>query len=106
MLAILAYLTFQLLYDPVANSLVDVANLLPRRKRIGNFNVVFQGLCIAKRVPGETFESPLGNPAAIFIGLEASTSSGGFQSYVGVNATSVHKPEFCSCFFLETCLSL
>jgi hypothetical protein len=68
---------------------------------------LFSKACASlKRVPGETFESPLGNPAAVFIGLEASTSSGGFQSYVGVNATSVHKPEFCSCFFLETCLSL
>ncbi|MET0778136.1 MAG: hypothetical protein ABWZ65_21940, partial [Pseudomonas mandelii] len=51
MLAILAHLTFQLLYDPVANSLVDVANLLPRRKRIGNFSVVFQGLSIGKKSP-------------------------------------------------------
>ncbi|MFJ7282976.1 hypothetical protein [Pseudomonas sp. NPDC099000] len=51
MLAILAYLTFQLLYDGVANGWVDVANLLPRRKRIGNFSVVFQGLSIGKKSP-------------------------------------------------------
>jgi hypothetical protein len=51
MLAILAHLTLQLLYDPVANSLVDVANLEPRRNRTGNFNVVFQGLCVGKKSP-------------------------------------------------------
>jgi hypothetical protein len=51
MLAILAYLTFQLLYDPVANSLVDVANLQPQCKRTGNFNVVFRGLNIGKKSP-------------------------------------------------------
>jgi hypothetical protein len=69
--------------------------------------VLFSKACASvKRVPGETFESPLGNPATVFICLGASTSSGGFQGDVGVNATSVHKPEFCSCFFLKACLSL
>jgi hypothetical protein len=57
-----------------------------------------------KRVPGETFESPSGNPAAVFICLEASTSSGGDQGDMGVNATSVHKSEFCCHFFLTACL--
>jgi hypothetical protein len=45
-LAILAYLTFQLLYDPVANGLVDVANLQPQCNRNGNYSAVFQGLSI------------------------------------------------------------
>ncbi|CAI8994072.1 hypothetical protein EMIT0P12_80319 [Pseudomonas sp. IT-P12] len=46
LLAILAYLTFQLLYDPVANGLVDVANLQPQCNRNGNYSAVFQGLSI------------------------------------------------------------
>jgi hypothetical protein len=69
--------------------------------------MLFSKACASvKRVPGETFESPSGNPAAVFICLEASTSSGGFQGDVGVNATSVHKLQMCSCFFLKACLSL
>jgi hypothetical protein len=60
----------------------------------------FWVLASVKRVPGETFESPSGNPAAVFICLKASTSSGALIDDVGVNATSVHKPENCSCFFL------
>jgi len=49
MLAILAYLTFQLLYDLVVNCWVDVANLQPRRKRTHHFIVVFQGLNFGKK---------------------------------------------------------
>jgi len=41
-LAILAYLTFRLLYDPVANSEVDVANFQLQRNRADNFNAVFR----------------------------------------------------------------
>jgi len=60
MLAILAYLTFQLLYDPVANGLVDVANLRPRRNRVDNFNAVSLSLSVGKKSPGETLETPSG----------------------------------------------
>ncbi|MGE8149322.1 hypothetical protein ACQKP7_29695, partial [Pseudomonas frederiksbergensis] len=42
---------FQLLYDPVANGLVDVANSLPQCKRIDNFSVVFQALSTGKKSP-------------------------------------------------------
>ena len=49
MLAILAHLTFQLLYDLVANGLVDVANLQPRCNRTDNFSAVFQGLSTGKK---------------------------------------------------------
>jgi hypothetical protein len=51
MLAILAYLTVQLLYDRVANGSVDVANLQPGRNWIDNFSVVFLGLSIGKKSP-------------------------------------------------------
>ncbi|CAI8703243.1 hypothetical protein EMIT0194MI4_100079 [Pseudomonas sp. IT-194MI4] len=49
LLAILAHLTFQLLYDPVANGWVDVANSQSRRNRTDNFSAVFQGLSIGKK---------------------------------------------------------
>jgi hypothetical protein len=51
LLAILAYPSFRLLYDPVANSSLDVANLQRQCKRAGNFNVVFQGLNFGKKSP-------------------------------------------------------
>jgi hypothetical protein len=51
MLAILANLTFALLYDPVANGLVDVANLQPQCKWIDDFSIVFPGLSIGKKSP-------------------------------------------------------
>lgn len=107
MLAILADLTFQLLYDPVANGGVDVANSQSRRNRTDNFNVVFHDLSIGKK---ESLVLHLnlhsGNPATVFIGLKASTSSGALIDDTGVNATSVHKSEFCCCFFSKACLLL
>jgi hypothetical protein len=66
----------------------------------------FWDLASVKRVPGETFESPSGNPATVFICLKAPASSGALIGHMGVNATSVLKPEIRGGFFLSACLSL
>jgi len=57
-----------------------------------------------KRVPGETFESPSGYPATVFLGLKAARFPRCLIDDVGVNATSVHKSEFRWHFFLKSCL--
>jgi hypothetical protein len=45
-----AHLTFQLLYDPVANGLLDVANLQPRATGRTTL-MLFLGLSIGKKSP-------------------------------------------------------
>jgi hypothetical protein len=57
-----------------------------------------------KRVPGETFESPSGYPATVFLGLKAARFPRCLIDDVGNNATSVHKSELHRCFFLTGCL--
>jgi hypothetical protein len=100
MLAILAIPTFQLLYDGVANGVVDVANSQYRRSRTDNFLAVYGPFCIGKKESlGKTLESPSGNPATVLMGLKASTSSGALIVHMGTNATSVHKPHFCCGYF-------
>ena len=70
MLAILANPTFQLLYERVANGLVDVANLQSKCNGTDNFSAVLQSLSIGKKESlGKTLESPSGNPATVFMGL-------------------------------------
>jgi hypothetical protein len=54
-----------------------------------------------KRVPGETFESPSGYPATVLVCLKVPHFQRCLIDDVGVNATSVHKPEFCFGFFSE-----
>jgi hypothetical protein len=49
MLAILANLTFRLLYDTVADGVVDVANPQYRRSRTDNFLAVSGPFCIGKK---------------------------------------------------------
>lgn len=49
MLAILANLTFHLLYDAVADGFVEVANSQYRCNRVYNFLAVFLAFCIAKK---------------------------------------------------------
>jgi len=65
-LAILAYPSFRLLYDPVANSSVDVANLQRQCKRAGNFKVVFQGLNFGKKCPWWNVWISIGQPCRCF----------------------------------------
>jgi hypothetical protein len=51
MLAILANLTFQLLYDVVADGVVDVANPQYRRSRTDNFLAVYGPFASVKKSP-------------------------------------------------------
>jgi hypothetical protein len=57
-LAILAYLTFRLLYGPVAKCAVEVVISQIFCLRTDNFNVVFQGFNIRKRNPCLALEAP------------------------------------------------
>ncbi|WP_185076637.1 hypothetical protein [Pseudomonas frederiksbergensis] len=73
----------------------------PNATGLTTLALFFWDLASVKRVPGETFESPSGNPAAVFICLKAPTSRGALTGDMGVNATSVLKKEFCGRFFLK-----
>jgi len=102
MLAILAYLTFRLLYDPVANSVLDVANFQLQRNRADNFNAVFRALAPVKRVLVKRLNLHRATLPLFILpeGLRFQRVS--HQAMLGVNATNVHKFEFCCSFFQMT----
>ncbi|WP_223459493.1 MULTISPECIES: hypothetical protein [unclassified Pseudomonas] len=98
MLAILAYLTFRLLYDPVANSVLDVANFQLQRNRADNFNAVFRALAPVKRVLVKRLNLHRATLPLYFLPENPHFQRVSHQVMLGMNATSVHKIDFFAVF--------
>jgi hypothetical protein len=83
LLAILAHTTFHVLYDEVANGLVDVANSQYPCSRADNFIAVFLPFCIGKK---ESLAKHLnlhwGNPATVFVGRQSPLLAGAYRPCV------------------------
>jgi len=103
MLAILAHLTFRLLYDPVANSKVDVANFQLRRNPADNFNAVFCALSSVKRVLVKRLNLHRATLPLFFLPEDPRFQRVPHRAMLSMNATSVHKFVFCYAFFLIDC---
>jgi hypothetical protein len=70
MLAILEYLSFQLLYDHVANGLIHVAILQSGCNAPDNFSAVFDGARKVETTSTQALKSPKGSLATIIICLQ------------------------------------
>ncbi|CAI8887160.1 hypothetical protein EMIT051CA3_30580 [Pseudomonas chlororaphis] len=62
MLAILAYQSFQLLYDPVAKYSINVANPQSACIRTDNFSAVFEGLNLEQKELWSSSQISMGQP--------------------------------------------
>jgi len=106
LLAILAHVTFQLLYDRVANGSIHVAFQLIRRNRIHNFNVVFLFRHRCKESVITALEAPEGSLATLTCLSARSRFRRGLSGDTGMNATSMLKPEFRLHFFHNLALAV
>jgi hypothetical protein len=101
-LAILAHLSFQLLYEPVVNCYVHVANLQSECNRTDNFNTVLKPWNQGGKVTLKSFNTSLKSiDPLLFSVAKHLLPAGAVVDHMGVNATSVHKPETECDFFVK-----